>query len=275
LILDGKEGDDTIVTGNGNDWVKGGPGKDDISTGPGHDILFIDSEDKKLDGGDGFDVAFVTTSQGVSINLGQSNIEAFYGNGGNDVIVASDSKEAVQIHGHAGDDEIIGSDHDDILIGGAGKDKISGGKGNDKIFIDTEDDISNIDAGEGEDSIHVMDSRGITLDLDTVNAENFVGNDGDDVVKAQGNKKYIMYGGKGNDALTGGSHTNVLDGGPGNDILYGGQGNNKYMFGPDYNQDIIFSKGKGKEGGRDLVLLSSKIEKEDIIFSQQEQDLRL
>lgn len=276
LIIDGGDGDDNISTGNGNDWIKGGHGKDILHSGAGHDVLFIDSEDTNINGGSGFDVAFVTSIMGVSIDLGKASIEAFYGNGGDDTVKAGEkSDDGVQIHGHAGNDDISGSDKDDILVGGSGKDKIRGKHGNDKIFIDAEDDLAAIDAGEGEDSIYVIDNQGITIDMDKVNAEIFVGNNGDDKAFANANKKYIFYGGKGNDELSGGSLSNVLDGGKDNDILRGGNGNNKYMFDVNYGHDTIYAKGKNRGEYKDLVLLTSQLNKKDLIFSQQANNLHL
>jgi Ca2+-binding RTX toxin-like protein len=183
VIVDAGEGDDDISTGTGNDWVKGGRGNDTIQTGAGHNILFIDAQDKDINAGEGFDVAFVISSEGVEIDLAATGIEAIYCNIGEDKIIAK-GLNGVQIHANAGDDTIVGSDGDDIIVGGLGKDAIVGGDGNDKIFVDYEDDFSKIDAGEGEDSIYVTGNIGVVINMGSINAENFFGSTGNDKATA-------------------------------------------------------------------------------------------
>jgi len=275
VLVDAGDGDDVIKITSGNNWVKGGAGKDSIITGSGHDLLFIDADDIEIDAGEGFDVAFVTGDKGINIDIAKSNIEAIYGSHKDDNIDGSRTNKNLQIYGGDGDDTLIGGNGDDIIVGGKGKDKIIGGKGDDKIFIDNEDNLSDIDAGEGNDTIYLLDETGITIDLDKINAENFFGNKGNDIVIAKGNKDYILFGGEGDDDITGGAGNTILDGGKGNDILRGGSGNNKYIFSLGYGHDTIHAAGKNRGDKKDLVLLSSDIQLQDMKFTRTTDDLVL
>ena len=275
VLVDAGDGDDIIKITSGNNWVKGGAGKDSIITGSGHDLLFIDADDIEIDAGEGFDVAFITGDKGINIDIAKSNIEAIYGGHKDDNIDGSRTNKNLQIHGGDGDDTLIGGSVDDIIVGGKGKDKIIGGKGDDKIFIDNEDNLSDIDCGEGNDTIYLIGDKGINIDLDKVNAENFFGNKGNDKIIAKGSKDYILSGGEGDDDITGGSGNNIFDGGKGNDILRGGSGSNKYMFSLGYGHDVIYAAGKNRGDKKDLILLSSDIKLEDIGFSKNNQDLVL
>ena len=273
--MDAGDGDDIIKITSGNNWVKGGAGKDSIITGSGHDLLFIDADDIEIDAGEGFDVAFVTGDKRINIDIAKSNIEAIYGGHKNDNIDGSRTNKNLQIHGGDGDDTLIGGSGDDIIVGGKGKDKIIGGEGDDKIFIDNEDNLSDIDCGEGNDTIYLIGDKGVNIDLDKVNAENFFGNKGNDKIIAKGSKDYILSGGEGDDDITGGSGNNIFDGGKGNDILRGGSGSNKYMFSLGYGHDVIYAAGKNRGDKKDLILLSSDVKLEDISFSKNNQDLVL
>lgn len=275
VVIETGLGDDIIITGNGNNWVNGGSGKNIIKTGSGHDILFINSEDV-VDAGEGFDVAFVTTATSVNLDMAKARLEAVFGNIGNDMITASkvQDKDGVRIDGGAGNDVITGSDGgSDLLIGGAGNDKIYGGKGDDIIFIDHEDNLANIDAGEGNDSIYVTDSIGITIDLKKIHAENFFGGDGDDKVRAADGVNSVLLGGAGNDELIGGSNKNYFDGGPGNDVLRGGSGTNHYMFYPNFGHDILYPAGKDRGTNKDYILISSQIGLKELLLERIDNNL--
>ena len=275
VLVEAGDGDDIIKVASGNNWVKGGPGKDSIATGAGHDLLFIDAEDTEINAGEGFDVAFVMGDKGININIAKANLEAIYGSHKDDNIDGSQSDVNVQIHGGDGDDTLIGGSGDDIIVGGKGQDKIMGGKGDDKIFIDSEDNLSDIDCGDGNDTIYLIDDKGINIDLDKINAENFFGNKGDDKITAKGNKNSILLGGDGNDEIIGGSSNNIIDGGKGADILRGGSGNNRYMFSLGYGNDMIYAAGKNRGDKKDLILLSSDIKLDDISFNKNANDLIL
>ena len=96
----GNAGDDTLIGGDGNDWLDGGEGDDTLIGGAGNDKLYGSDGNDLLDGGDGDDM-----------------LDA---NGGDDTLI-----------GGAGNDNLNGGAGDDTLIGGAGNDKLYGGAGDD------------------------------------------------------------------------------------------------------------------------------------------------
>lgn len=81
---------------------------------------------------------------GASRHDGGSNVEWFFGRGGNDKILA-----------RGGDDVLYGGNGNDFLVGGAGSDYASGGKGNDTILLENSRDRAV--GGDGSDSFIVRD----------------------------------------------------------------------------------------------------------------------
>ena len=152
LVIGGGAGNDTIVAGAGNDWLRGGEGADSISAGAGDDYLFIDSFDLAagVDGGDGFDIVFLTGDYGVSLDLAAHNLERAIGSKGDDTIVSS-SSEGIIAEGGKGQDSIRGSIADDVLFGNDGDDSLDGSDGTDWLNGGEGDDV--IAGGAGDDSL--------------------------------------------------------------------------------------------------------------------------
>ncbi|MDO8608518.1 MAG: calcium-binding protein, partial [Phaeospirillum sp.] len=121
VLLGGGAGSDTLTGGAGMDWLVGGTGVDVLRGGAGHDVLFIDVEDMVIDGGDGYDVAFVADGRGMVLDLGSANLEAVTGNAGADHLFTTGTT-GVNLEGGAGNDTLTGGAGDDALSGGAGAD---------------------------------------------------------------------------------------------------------------------------------------------------------
>ncbi|WP_363246973.1 calcium-binding protein, partial [Reyranella sp.] len=85
----GGAGDDLLDGGAGSDVLVGGDGADALSGGDSADYLLIDGADTAIDGGAGFDSAFVQTATPVTLDMGASSIEWVQGNAGNDVFDAA------------------------------------------------------------------------------------------------------------------------------------------------------------------------------------------
>ncbi|MES9857436.1 MAG: VCBS domain-containing protein, partial [Sedimenticola sp.] len=135
--LEGDQGDDIIMGGDGKDEIEGGKGddelygekgNDDIDGGEGDDLLSGGSGNDELDGGEGDDV----------LKGGDGNDE-LEGDDGNDLLV-----------GGAGNDELKGGEGDDILYAGSGKDTMDGGKGDDTFVASEGKDTA--EGGEGNDT---------------------------------------------------------------------------------------------------------------------------
>ena len=180
-LLRGNGAADTILGGDGNDWIDGDSGNnalpfgqtagnDTIDGGPGDDTVLAGDGNDQVSGGDGTDV--LVGEGGNDLMYGQGAIDYVDGRQGNDQLFGGDGNDILfgdgltttfgfgsdTIHGENGDDIIMGEsgDHNapgalDVLFGDDGKDLIYGGAGDDQIFGGNGNDI--IDGGTGNDSI--------------------------------------------------------------------------------------------------------------------------
>lgn len=191
LHIVGGRGDDTIITGRGNDIVYDNYGSNYISTKDGNDVVIANQldykngkpvgEDKrnafqklwdKITGND--ERAHAVKGNVIDGGAGDDYLEgglgqdAIYGGDGNDVIYGLDGDDT--IYGGAGDDYIDGGRGNDTLYGGAGNDKVFGGLGKDTIYGGIGDDV--IAGGGGKDTIYAgVGANKVTADKqDTVNA---------------------------------------------------------------------------------------------------------
>lgn len=121
MTVEGGAGDDTIVTGAGQDRVTGGDGNDTIATGNGKDYVFGGSGDDRIASG--------------------ADDDTVYGGDGADRILGGDGRDFV--NGGRGNDTLDGGRGNDILSGGADSDTVRGGEGNDRVFV-----------GPGGDTVH-------------------------------------------------------------------------------------------------------------------------
>ena len=146
--------------------------------------------------------------------------------------------DAESIAGLGGDDTIYGGGGDDSLSGGGGNDLLMGGAGADTLK-----------GGAGEDTItYKYSPMGVTINLNAGTAsgghaegdvlgemiENVIGSDHDDTITGTdnvnvGNK---LWGGGGNDTLSGREGEDTLNGGPGDDSLSGGDEDDTLEGGP-------------------------------------------
>ena len=131
------------------------------------------------------------------------------------------------ILGGKGDDVLRGGNGNDSLIGGFGNDSIVGNAGNDYLNGGLEAANSDADGtdtmlgGTGEDAVfYTYRTTPLTIALDGIahsgaTGENdLIGSDVEDV-----------FGGRGNDSITGNASRNILSGGTGSDTIRGGAGN--------------------------------------------------
>ncbi|NCS03658.1 MAG: hypothetical protein GPJ06_16725, partial [Microcystis aeruginosa G13-11] len=219
VFLSGGEGNDTLTGGSGNDWIIGDTGIDQLFGGAGNDIFYIDAQDTKIDGGDGTDIAIVTTPNGITLDLGTTKLEMALGNDGNDTFTNS-SAFSVTIDGGKGDDSIQGGSGEDGLIGGEGSDRLQGNLGNDNL--EGSDGNDTLDGNQGDDTLN--GGNGDDLLNGQEGKDSLNGNGGNDTLNG-GDNNDILSGGEGNDSLNGSAGDDSLNGDIGNDILNGGDGN--------------------------------------------------
>lgn len=222
-VLWGTDGNDTLVTGAGDDRISGGKGNDTLVAGGGNDRLDGGVGDDMLFGQEGDDVftpgAGLDQIYGGSLNVDSGNDTVSYANCGSGVSVSllvgygyqkslgqadKDSLFGIEnITGSAFDDELGGDGNANTILGGDGKDTIDGWDGNDMLY-----------GGDGADTLW-----------------GWVGND-------------TLDGGAGDDHLHGGSEADILTGGSGADTFHISVAPNNGAWGRDTitdfsGQDVI------------------------------------
>lgn len=217
-IINGSDGNETLVGTDKADAIDGRGGDDQMFAGGGDDLIVAGFGNDTVDGGDGID-----TLKMVGTNVENRNwtIDLQAGNGGMDGSRSTTYRSIENVIGGSGNDTIIGNGANNILDGSKGDDALRGGGGNDIILEGPGNDT--IDGGEGVDTLQIagteVENLNWTIDL----AAGVGGTDG------KLTNTYIsienVVGGKGNDRISGTNGDNILQGGAGNDVLYGRLGN--------------------------------------------------
>jgi Ca2+-binding RTX toxin-like protein len=249
LVVNGGNGDDTIIGGDGNDTITGGAGTDSAFMGAGDDTFVWNPGDGSdvVEGQDGFDtllfnganineninisangsrVRFTRDVANITMDLNGTEGITFNALGGVDTITVNDlsGTDVTQVNlnlaatGGAGDgaaDTVIvnGTTGDDVVtaVGDASGTTVDGLSAQVNITgAEAANDRLTVNLLAGDD---VVQASGLTAAAIQFSAD---GGDGDDV----------MVGGAGNDTMTGGAGDDVLIGGPGQDVLDGGVGDN-------------------------------------------------
>jgi Ca2+-binding RTX toxin-like protein len=169
--------------------------------------------------------------------------------------------------GGAGNDTLLGGDNDDVLIGGPGNDALDGGLGENILLQDGPNVTSGIVTLFGNNLANTItlsrDAAGNILSNGAIIPGATVANTalirvfglgGDDVITLNevngALPAAMLFGGGGNDTITGGSGSDLLFGGPDNDsllgkggfdMLFGGAGNDT-LTGGDAD-DQVFGEG--------------------------------
>jgi Ca2+-binding RTX toxin-like protein len=254
--LTGGKGEDTLLGGAGKDILDGGEGADLMSGGDGNDIYYVDNiNDQVVEGLNGGTDEIRTT---VSYTLPDNVEKLTYIGTGNFAGTGNDL-----------DNTLTGGAGNDTLDGGAGVDRMVGGSGDDTYYVDNIKDTVVEAAGGGFDTVY---STASTYTL-AANVEalyfagtgdfkgtgsvddNFIyggagndtlsGLDGNDTLYGNdGNDK--LSGGNGSDTLYGGSGNDSLDGGAGADVMYGGTGDDTYTV-DNVGDQIIEAPNEGHD----------------------------
>jgi len=138
-------GDDTIVSGVGNDVLTGLDGADLLGGQSGDDIIYAGNGNDAVYGDDGSDVLY--GNQGQDYMNGGEGQDVLYGGQNEDELFGNQDDDT--LYGHKGDDIIYAGQDDDALYGNQGSDELFGNKGDDMIFGGQDDDY--LDGGSGDD----------------------------------------------------------------------------------------------------------------------------
>lgn len=241
----GDADDDLVDGGGGRDVVWGGAGNDELNDavgthraadvfhgGPGLDVVTyglrsapVIADPGGLPGSDG------ERGEGDSIS---GDVEKIVGGSGSDTLTGGSGRE--HLIGGGGNDRLTGLDGDDVLHGGAGDDRLVGGTGNDEFR--GEGGADTMLGGPGVDGVGYAGAGPVVADLDGVTGDD--GHRGErDTIGADIEQ---LFGGAGNDTLTGNGLPNYLDGGLGNDLLRGGAGNDE-LWAVDGNDRVYGEAG--------------------------------
>ena len=255
-LLSGLAGADSITGGAGNDTLIGGAG-DDTLIGNGGDDSVVGGVGDNLFGGDGIDVADLT-SLTVSATVDTANAYVLIGGAfrtlssfedvrmgsGNDVFIGGSGLRSVDLG--AGNDWIAdySSGNNDVFFGGLGDDALYGRAGNDRLSGDAGDDIligglgnDTLDGGAGSsDRVSYWEAAsGVSVNLQAgvatgegtdsiLNVEGAEGSSFNDTLVGLDSIGSLLSGLAGADNIMGGAGNDTLSGGLGDDTLNGGAG---------------------------------------------------
>ncbi|MBV9992689.1 MAG: hypothetical protein JOZ72_15525 [Alphaproteobacteria bacterium] len=270
--LDGGDGRDTLLL------------KGDYSTGLvlGADTI-VNFEMLKLAGAfdDKLTLNDATIAAGAQLIV---NALAVAGGHGLTLDASAETDGHLTVYGSAGDDAIVGGAlADAFYLNQNGVDTVNGGAGDDLIRFDAAFTAADkVDGGAGDDRLVLRGdySAGVTFAADTmVNVERvqlgaghdykLAMNDGNlaqgayllingaalkatDTLAFDGSAEldghYLVYGGAGDDTLTGGARADLfhLEHG-GNDTVHGGAGNDVFYFGGAYDASDKVDGGTGSD----------------------------
>jgi len=249
LVLDGGDGDDTVIGGAGNDTILGGRGSDTLFGGAGDDTFVWNPGDGNdlLEGQTGRDtLLFNGANINEQIDISANGQRVVFHRDVANITMDCGGIEVVQFTARGGADiirvnDLTGTDVNTVNLDLAGSDGAP----------DNQVDVVGISATLGDDVVHVAGSAAGVSVVGLAATVNIVGADpaldqlmifllaGDDVCEASGLPAGLInltvHGGPGNDVITGtpGADTllgegddDVLIGGGGLDVLDGGPGNN-------------------------------------------------
>ncbi|MCL5098586.1 MAG: M10 family metallopeptidase C-terminal domain-containing protein [Candidatus Omnitrophica bacterium] len=260
-ILDGGEGNDTLVGGAGNDILIGGSGNDTLRGNAGNDVYQFNADQPSGEdiiyespgGANGIDTLDFSATQnaGVTVDLASTGQQTVQSANLKLTLINSDSVE--NIVGTDQTDHLLGNALDNGFTGGHGGDVIDGRAGANRLS-----EIRDADFILTDTSLAIADASGTeTKTLANIQRVILAGGAGDNLMNASAFTagSVLLYGMDGNDTLYGGYGNDFLVGGSGNDSIYGGAGSD-ILAGED-GDDVLqgagaFNPSLGTDGNDQL-----------------------
>ena len=233
-VLRGGGGDDTMIGGATSDVLIGGTGRDSMTGGGGNDTLILFDGDvatgEVYDGGAGSDT--LTGQTGLAADLSGvtiSGIERITGFSGGLVL------SAAQLNGFAGTIDLSG----DLAVSTTGAVNLAGAT----LRLDQ------IALNAGGNQITVAGNTG----FDGQSVQTILGGNGADTITVTGGTAGAfgpeLFGGGGNDTISGGLNDDEITGGAGRDSMSGGGGNDRFVIDglTDIQSGEIYDGGAGTD----------------------------
>jgi Ca2+-binding RTX toxin-like protein len=269
LIGVGNELNNRIIGNAGGNFLQGGVGADTMEGGAGSDsYLIADVGDVIIETASGeWDQVISMVSYTLSANLESIVLD------GSDNINATGNSGDNYLGGNGGANLLVGNGGHDELNGHAGADTMQGGTGNDVYTVDDTGDLVSENSSAGTDQVSVyitvytleanVETLAFAVNSNVVGIGNSIGNtiwggNGDDSLSGLGGNDYIdgddgddtLAGGANGDSLFGGDGNDLLDGGANGDSMSGGAGDDTYIV--DGSSDTVWEASAAN--GIDTVL---------------------
>ncbi len=229
----------------------------------GSTIVFTDTVDMIAGTNCGYPV--LTDHRRVACSASGVTAIRVNGNGGADYIDSNVDLPST-LWGGADDDNLMGGPADDILRGDGGADRMVGGPGRDGVtYYGYSGNVTADLDGVRDDGLY------LELDLIGSDVEDLYGGDGDDVLTGNSAANYF-HGNDGDDTIRGLGGEDNLHGGYGSDDLYAGDGDDTVYAGPDadYADGGIGADAMYGDTGDDSLYGNYGI---DVIFAEEGNDL--
>jgi Ca2+-binding RTX toxin-like protein len=242
-VLGGGLGNDTLYGVGGNDFIGGAEDNDLLFGGAGGDTMNGNAGSDTMDGGTGNDELFGSTGN-----------DRLIGGAGDDGLNGGDGSDTV--FGSIGDDTIRNSLRGDSLSGGDGTDTLDNsglaggfGKGGlTSIHVDLRDETASVNDGLISPAI-----------VSILGFENAIGTQsGNDILRGNGAANELT-GGSGLNLLVGRVGDDILDGKSGNDTMTGGIGADTFVFSSALDGTANVDEITDFDVAEDTIQLSSTV----------------
>ncbi len=231
--LQGTPGDDVIAGGDGDDVINGLGGNDRLCGGAGDDLIDSGEGLDRLDGGPGRDtVTFATATDGVFAHLGADGparssfdefegIENLTGSPFNDRLAGGPARNVID--GGGGDDRLLwypSDTYNDQWIGGDGTDVADYSRAPGPVTASLEAGTATVaGASTGTDALASIEDISGSAFTDDLTGDNFRNVISSFIREAVAGDDDVIFGGEGNDQLSGTAGAVRLEGGGGQDSL--------------------------------------------------------